>query len=202
MLECTWLNWAKKLLYFLFCLSPIWLLSTLIGEIFELDLWSSYLAKKLRRKETGRTRQGFIMFKTSYNSQVMIFMKQKLFSLTSEESVSYIFFFTNLPLFRDNVINEDKGKRFNSADDCKCKKQSWLGVDLLFFTMWLIYKACKLYRPTKLSQSKLKPILNWSVIYPRLRAVCLLFLWILIGCLIWYFPQFALITYFDHCYWF
>lgn len=59
------------------------------------------------------------------------------------------FFFTNLPLFRDNVINEDKGKRFNSADDCKCKKQSWLGVDLLFFTMWLIYKACKLYRPTK-----------------------------------------------------
>ena len=49
-------------------------------------------------------------------------MKQKL--LTSEESVSYIFFFTNLPLFRDNVINEDKGKRFNSADDCKCKKQS------------------------------------------------------------------------------
>lgn len=94
------------------------------------------------------------------------------------------FFFTNLPLFRDNVINEDKGKRFNSADDCKCKKQSWLGVDLLFFTMWLICKACKLYRPTKLSQSKLKPILNWSVIYPRLRAVCLLFLWILMGCLI------------------
>ena len=50
------------------------------------------MAKKLRRKETGRTRQGFIMFKTSYNSQVMIFMKQKLFGLTSEESVSYIFF--------------------------------------------------------------------------------------------------------------
>ena len=64
------------------------------------------------------------MFKTSYNSQVMIFIKQKLFGLSSEESVSYIFFFTNLPLFRDNVINEDKGKRFNSADDCKCKKQS------------------------------------------------------------------------------
>ena len=65
------------------------------------------------------------MFKTSYNSQVMIFMKQKLFGLTSEESVRYIsFFFTNLPFFRDNVIDEDKGKRFNSADDCKCKKQS------------------------------------------------------------------------------
>ena len=62
------------------------------------------------------------MFKTSYNSQVMIFIKQKLFGLSSEESVNYIFFFTNLPLFRDNVINEGKGKRFNSADDCKCKK--------------------------------------------------------------------------------
>ena len=83
------------------------------------------MAKKLRREETGRTRQGFIMFKTSYHSQVMIFMKQKLFGLTSEESVRYIsFFFTNLPFFRDNVIDEDKGKRFNSADDCKCKKQS------------------------------------------------------------------------------
>ena len=64
------------------------------------------------------------MFKTSYNSQVMIFIKKNcLVYLLKNLSVTS-FFFTNLPLFRDNVINEDKGKRFNSADDCKCKKQS------------------------------------------------------------------------------
>ena len=40
------------------------------------------------------------MFKTSYNSQVMIFIKQKLFGLSSEESVSYIFFFHKFATFQ------------------------------------------------------------------------------------------------------
>lgn len=160
------------------------------------------MAKKLWREETGRTRQGFIMFKTSYNSQVMIFIKQKLFGLSSEESVSYIFFFSQICHFSGTMsLMKTKEKDLIVQMIVSAKSNlDWVLIYSSSLCGWSIKLASFIDQPN--NQSKLKPILNWSVIYPRLWAVCLLFLWILMGCLMWYFPQFALITCFDHCYWF